>query len=299
MKKEDFNKYIDSIVPDAYMGNRLYAKVINGADKKRKKPRALKVVACFGAVVLFVSAICSYGMFYGNSGDVQTEQTTQGTAAAFSKPFVIVASAADYKSGLDVTQDRTMEINEKYPFGVYLKVVSTKALTQEQREAVLRQINDNLFAYCGSNEFSLARSCVVTADDFYLVECVRNEFRLTPTSNNIKSVNVKNSSPYGEIVYATNKPQFSPPVSGNNITVNGDEFDFAASGFYWSHTEEMKKMLAENINIPFSAFNDIITFTVEYNDGSKAVNVVELIFDSNGNAATVCKKSEFVKAGDK
>jgi len=56
----------------------------------------------------------------------------------------------------------------------------------------------------------------------------------------------------------------------------------------------MDKAFNENINTPFSTFNDTITFTVEYNDGSKAIGVVDLVFDNSGNAKVVCKNYDYV-----
>ena len=96
------------------------------------------------------------------------------------------------------------------------------------------------------------------------------------------------------MVYNINKPAFDAPKYGNDITITGEDFDFEESSFYWDHTEEMEKAFDENINTPFSTFNDTITFMVEYNDGSKAIGVVDLVFDDSGNATAVCKNYDYV-----
>ena len=96
------------------------------------------------------------------------------------------------------------------------------------------------------------------------------------------------------MVYNEHKPDFDAPEHGNDITINGADFDFEKSGFYWDHTIELEKAFEENINTPYSTFNDTITFTIEYNDGSKAIGVVELVFDDSGNATAVCKNYDYV-----
>ena len=88
-------------------------------------------------------------------------------------------------------------------------------------------------------------------------------------------------------------------MHGDDKTVNGEEFDPTTAGFYWDYTDKLISALEQNPNTPFSTFNDVITFTLEYTDGSKSVGVVELNFDTYGNAAAVCKKYENQKAGER
>ena len=100
---------------------------------------------------------------------------------------------------------------------------------------------------------------------------------------------VTNESEYGEMVFDPHKPSFNAPEHGHSITISGEDFDCTTSGFYWNTNEEAVKAIEQNINLPFSAFNDTITFTAEYIDGSKATAVVELNFDTSGDATAVCK----------
>ena len=96
------------------------------------------------------------------------------------------------------------------------------------------------------------------------------------------------------MVYNANQPSFDAPQHGNDFTIPAEEYNFDGGSFYWDFTEELKKAFDENINTPFSTFNDTITFTVEYTDGSKAIGVVDLVFDDDGNASAVCKNYDYV-----
>ena len=167
------------------------------------------------------------------------------------------------------------------------------------------ELDDIFNKYCAEKKFDTGKAELCVSKNIIMTVCTFNEFKLDlDDTENIKSINVKNTSKYGQMVYNTNKPTFNAPEHGNyinigwehgnNLSANGEDFDFEKSSFYWSHTEEMEKAFEENINTPYSTFNDTITFTVEYKDGSKAIGVVDLVFDDSGNATAVCKNYDYV-----
>lgn len=304
MKKDDFKKSIDNINPDAYMGNRLKAKITtNTVPVKRNRQVTLSIVSfCLAFAIIF-----GVGFISQPQTPAPQQNTTENTIPQNKtvNAFIMVASAANSESTETATVNKTLELNEEYPYEVYLKVRDIRGLSDAETFKIENELDDVFNKYCAEKKFDTGSAELCVKENIIMTICTFNEFKLDlDDTENIKSINVKNTSKYGQMVYNTNKPTFNAPEHGNfinigwehgnNLSANGEDFDFEKSSFYWSHTEEMEKAFEENINTPYSTFNDTITFTIEYNDGSKAIGVVELVFDDSGNATAVCKNYDYV-----
>ncbi len=311
MKKEDLKRSIDLINPDPYMKNRLKAKIALTPPSVGMGKRIAVGVTAF---CLTFAVVFGFGSFCKPNSPVDHENTPnkqentlnnqqespnsqQGTDASILESYLqmdafVMITLADADT---VANRNVLKQNEECPYEIYLKVKDTAQLSEQQKKAAERELRDEYYAYCAAKKFSRARGQIVTKDHFILAQSTFNQFQLDlKDTEKIQSVNVKNSSPYGQMVYHIDKPIFNAPKHGNDITVDGAEFDPQKSSFYWDHTEKMEKAFEENIHTPYSTFNDVITFTVEYMDGSKAVSVVELKFDQNGNATVVCKSYDYI-----
>lgn len=298
MKKEELVKYIDDIQPDLYMETKLKSKI---ADSKKSKVKPRTLISSVTALCIVAALVVGTG-FYGkvqNNADGGKDNTiVNGIVLDIMDAFIIVASAEDFKGEATVVT-KTLEVDEAYPYGVYFKTYDVNGMSETEKNSLLHKMNDELNSYADKEDFSFGRSSIVATDKLYMVICSVNEFRFVIQQDKIlKSINVKNTSPYGQMVFSSGKRDFSAPLHGDDITVNGEEFDPTTAGFYWDYTDEIISAFEENPNTPFSTFNDVITFTLEYTDGSKSVGIVELNFDTYGNAAAVCKKYESRKAGD-
>jgi len=304
MKKDDFKKSIDNINPDAYMGKRLKAKITtNTVPVKRNRQVTLSIVS----FCLAFAIILGVGFISQPQTPAPQQNTTENTIPQNKtvNAFIMVASAANSESTETATVNKTLELNEEYPYEVYLKVRDIRGLSDAETFKIENELDDVFNKYCAEKKFDTGSAELCVKENIIMTICTFNEFKLDlDDTENIKSINVKNTSKYGQMVYNTNKPTFNAPEHGNfinigwehgnNLSANGEDFDFEKSSFYWSHTEELEKAFEENINTPFSTFNDTITFTVEYKDGSKAIGVVDLVFDDNGNATAVCKNYDYV-----
>ena len=293
MKKDEFKKSIDNINPDAYMGNRIKAKINSNIPVRNNRRVTVSITAfCLAFAIMF-------GVTFLTAPTAPTEQTTTDSTVTQERivsPFIIVANAADVQNTEAGAENKALELNEEYPYEMFLKVKDTTNLSDEQKEEFVLDLAGDFEEYgFTGKEIDTVRAMVYGDKNVTVVEYAFNTFKLDlEDDENIKSVNVKNTSKYGQIVFDENKPVFDVPEHGNEVTINGEDFDFEKSSFYWQSTEEMEEAFFENINTPFSTFNDTITFTVEYNDGSKAIGVVDLIFDDGGNAKVVCRKYEYV-----
>ncbi len=293
MKKDEFKKSIDNINPDAYMGNRIKAKINSDLPVRNNRRVTVSITAfCLAFAIVF-------GVAFLTPPTAPTEQTTTDNSVAENvkiNPFIIVASAADAESSEAVPENKVLQLNEEYPYEVYLKV-KDRSLSEEEKSEIVINLADDFKEY-GFDKitFDTSRVMMCTDENITLIQYVFNDFKLDlENTENIKSINVKNTSKYGQVVHHYNLPKFGVVEHGNNITINATDYDLEKSSFYWDHTDEMEKAFNENINTPFSTFNDTITFTVEYNDGSKAIGVVDLVFDDSGNAKVVCKNYDYVE----
>ena len=207
----------------------------------------------------------------------------------------MVASAAETDSTEAVTENKVLELNEEYPYKMYLEIRDVNGLSDEEKYSMMIDSKDLFEKNLDNVDFYTGKLQTCKNENIVFVQYTFNDFKLDlENTENIKSINVKNTSKYGQMVHHYNLPKFGGPEHGNDITINSKDYDFEKSSFYWDHTEEMDKVFNENINTPFSTFNDTITFTVEYNDGSKAIGVVDLVFDDSGNAKVVCKNYDYV-----
>ena len=294
MKKDDFKKSIDNINPDTHMGNRLKAKITaNTVPVKRNRQVTLSIVSfCLAFAIIF-----GVGFLIPSKTPAPQQNSTENTVPQNKtvNAFIMVAGAANSESTETATVNKTLELNEEYPYEVYLKVRDIRNLSDDEISKIQNELDDVFNKYCAEKNFDVGRAVLCGSENIVMTICAFNEFKLDlEDTENIKSINVKNTSKYGQMVYDTNKPTYNAPEHGNDFTVDGKDFDFEKSSFYWSHTEELEKAFEENINTPYSTFNDTITFTVEYKDGSKAIGVVELVFDDSGNATAVCKNYDYV-----
>ncbi len=301
MKKDDFKKSIDNINPDAYMGNRLKAKITTvNIPVKRNKQVTLSITAfCLAFAIIF-----GVGFLVPSKTSKPQQNTTENTVPQNKtvNAFIMVASAANTENAENTestektTVIKALELNEEVcMYGVYLEVCGISGLSDLEIEKIENEFNDIFDEYCAKNNFDRGRAQISVQDNVILNLCLFDEFVLDLEDvENVKSINVKNTSRYSEMVHSYYKPGFYVPEHGNDFNVYTEDYGFEEYCFYWEHTEEMGKAFDENINTPFSTFNDTITFTVEYKDGSKAIGVVDLVFDDNGNATAVCKNYDYI-----
>ena len=291
MKKDELKKSIDNINPDAYMGNRIKAKITSDMPVRKNRRLTVSITAfCLAFAIIF-------GVAFLTPPTAPTSQTTTDSAVVEKRinPFIIVASAAEVQNTEVGAENKVLELNEEYPYKMYLEIRDVSGLSDEEKYSMMIDSKDLFEKKLDNVEFYTGKLQTCTNENIVFVQYTFNDFKLDLENiENVKSINVKNTSKYGQMVHQYNSPKFGGPEHGNDITINSKDYDFEKSSFYWDHTEEMEKVFNENINTPFSTFNDTITFTVEYNDGSKAIGVVDLVFDDGGNSKVVCKSYDYV-----
>ena len=206
MKKDELKKSIDNINPDAYMGNRIKAKINYNVPIKSNRRVTVSITAfCLAFAIIF-------GVAFLTPPTSPTSQTTTDSTVVEKRinPFIIVASAAEVQNTEVGTENKVLELNEEYPYEMFLKVQDVTNLSDEQKEEFVLDLAGDFEEYgFTGKEIDTARVMVYGDENVRVVEYAFNAFKLDlEDDENIKSVNVKNTSKYGQIVFDENKPVF-------------------------------------------------------------------------------------------
>ena len=141
MKKDDLKKSIDNINPDSYMGNRLKAKITtNTVPVKRNRQVTLSITAfCLAFAIIF-----GVGFISQPQTPAPQQNTTENTIPQNKtvNAFIMVASAANSESTETATVNKTLELNEEYPYEVYLKVRDVRGLSDAETSKIGNELED-------------------------------------------------------------------------------------------------------------------------------------------------------------
>lgn len=293
MRKNELKQSIDSITPDAYLKNRLKTKI---TAVKIPTKRSKQLALAFAAVCLTFALLFNVGLLsLPKAPDVGSESSDYLVWENKTVDAFLTVVSAKKVDGVAST-DTLLTLNEQAPYEVYLKVKDIRGCSDAEKSKIEQELQADFTAFCTKKQFDIGRKEVCTKENVIMALYALNAFQFNlPNPQAVQQINVKNTSKYGQMVYDVKEPSFCTPRHGNDLTINGAEFDFEKGSFYWTHTEEMEQVLNENPSTSFSSFNDTITFTVEYKDGGKAVGVVDLIFDDAGNAVATCTKYHYAE----
>ena len=188
MKKDDFKKSIDNINPDAYMGNRLKAKITtNTVPVKRNRQVTLSIVSfCLAFAIIF-----GVGFISQPQTPAPQQNTTENTIPQNKtvNAFIMVASAANTDSTETATINKTLELNEEYPYEVYLKVRDIRGLSDAETFKIENELDDVFNKYCAEKKFNTGSAELCVKENIIMTICTFNEFKLDlDDTENIKSI---------------------------------------------------------------------------------------------------------------
>ncbi len=299
MNKEDLKKSIDIIEPDPYMETRLKAKSI---PKKTRSGVYGKTAA--GAIVLCLVLAVMFG-FYPSSPTIapttSESKTSSRPAPKQINPFIMVAGAAE--SEKSAKEYRTLKLNETFPFAYKISFIDVRGMSESERKEAVVKANEMLTDIAESTKvepLDYGIGCVRGGfENIIFIETLANSIKLNLTDKeNIKSINVKNSSEWGYVEYydwrlieeeqEKGKTIWIP--HGNDITITAEQYHQDSGGFHWKNSDKLDNAINDNPDMPLSTFKDTITFTVEYNNGSMEIGVIDVTFDDEGNGAFTLKE---------
>lgn len=291
MKKVDIKNAVDLIQPDPYMETRLKAKSIPVKTRSR----------ILGKVVAGAIALCLiFAMVFGlNLPTSTTAPTTEGQSQTIQQnqvkinPFIMVASAMETE-----TEFKTLNFNDAFPFAYKISLIDVRGMNKSDREKIYLNERDTAIDY--SEAVGNSRVTVRGAgENVILTEYYANYIKLDLKNiENVKSINAKTSTKWGQIEYydtklietEIEKGNTTPIPHGQEITISAEQYHNDCEGFSWKNTAEMTQAIDENPDASLSMYSDTITFTVEYKDGSKEIGIIDVVFDDEGNGSFISRE---------
>lgn len=291
MKKEDIKNAVDLIQPDPYMETRLKAKSIPVKTRSRilGKVTAGAIALCLIFAMVFGLNLPTSTTTPNAEGQSQTIQQNQVKI----NPFIMVASAIETEA-----EFKTLNLNDAFPFAYKISLIDVRGMNKSDREKIYLNERDSAIDY--SEAVGNSRVTVRGAgENVILTEYYANYIKLDLKNiENVKSINAKTSTKWGQIEYydtklietEIEKGNTTPIPHGQEITISAEQYHNDCEGFSWKNTAEMTQAIDENPDTPLSMYSDTITFTVEYKDGSKEIGIIDVVFDDEGNGSFISRE---------
>lgn len=298
MNKEDIKNAIDLIEPDPYMETRLKAKSI---PKKKRSGVFSKAVSGILALGLIFAI-----MFGFNQPSSTLSPITEGKTETCQEnirqinPFIMIASAMESENDTTEKKYNPLALNEAFPFVYKLSVIDTRAMSESEKQKEIKRLSkifESTVINESSGRFESAYGVLRGGfENIIFTEVMFNKIILDIKEENLKLINVKNSSEWGYIEYdapinweEAEKNGMITILHGKDLTVTAENYN-SSNGFIWRNSDKLDNAINDNPDILLSTFKDTITFTVEYIDGTKEVGVIDVTFDDDGNGTFTLKE---------
>ncbi len=284
MNKNSLKIVFDEIKSDVHSENRLKYKVKSGVLSKKTNKNAEKIALSLTALCTVIAIIFSIGIFKifapnGNSSAKKTIATGNLT---------IMKSSYNSDSEKIFTP---LEHNKKSEFKTFLFVKITKNLSAKEKNKEIKKLNnqtDEILAQKPANWNYTHCTRLTFKENAILSTCSLNAIKLDiKDSENLKEISIENKSLYGSCILIEKSPRFDK-APASPITLEAEKYDIKSPEFYYSlNLEKIYELYTENINTPFSTFNDEITFTVKYKSGEICKSKISLTFNENGTTDVI------------
>ncbi len=274
--------------------------------KRQKKQRTMRIAV--PAVCCCVAVAIGAGMWQGGllrkpspsiapptSSTVSEEKTDAGSAAPF-----IVLYAEKAKAG---TEETLLQADEEYPYRIYFDMVSTKGLSQAQKDALFKDCvaKAKQYTYKYTNK-SGGHSVHATEDECIVTVAFTDLFRVKlDSSKDFKQMRVYNTATHGQVeVHGTSRHEsgrLEVMPHGQDVVVTKEMAERMGGytyleknilSFAWEPTADSTKLLDGKDRLDYTAFNDTIHVEIDYMDGTKSTASVKLVFDETGEATVIC-----------
>lgn len=273
-------------------------------NRKKVMKRVITPICCFCLVAIF-----GIGLWQGDFFKTTPPITLDDSTIIGEKDWIDDANVKKHKSVILLSsvnknvQVKNIELQEEIelPLQYNIEVTDIRNLGQNEIESIVNKKKEQLRNQLEEvgieeNHSGVSRGTVDVRENVIITSSAIGTFLIkTDDYNKIKSINVKNSSEFGqvEVVLLSNSIDIKDRFPhGTNITIDGDLCTKFMSDMQqekghfeinWRHSLKVKEQINENPNIDLSEFNDSMVITIEYSDGSIEVTEIDIKFNKDGS----------------
>lgn len=303
MKRENISKVIGNINDKHISEAENYTSPVKRYSIKSFFIKA-PVAAC-----LILCLLVGIGLWQGDFFKSNPPITLDDSTVIGEKDWIDDANVEKHKSVVLLSsvskkiQTNNIELNKeiKLPLQYNIEVTDIRNLNQNEIENIVNKKKEQLrvqFAEMGieENQSGISRGSVDVRENAIITSSAVGVFLIkTDDYDKIKSINVKNNSEFGQVEFVLLSDSIDIKdrfPHGSNISIDGDlcskfmsdiQQEKAHFEINWRHSLKVKEEINQNPNINLSTFNDSMTITIEYSDGSIEVTNIEIIFNQDGS----------------
>ena len=273
-------------------------------NRRKVMKRAIMPICCF-----CLAALLGIGLWQGDFFNSKPPITLDDSTIIGEKDTIDDANVKKHKSVILLSstnkniQAKNIELQKEIelPLQYNIEITDIRNLEQNEIEIIVNKKKEQLrkqLAEVGieENDSGVSHGAVDVRENVIITSSAIGTFLIESEDySKIKSINVKNSSEFGqvELVLLSNSIDIKDRFPhGTNITIDGDicskfmrdmQQEKGHFEINWRHSLKVKEQINENPNIDLSEFNDSMVITIEYSDGSIEVTEIDIKFNKDGS----------------
>lgn len=302
--KNEYKRIFDKVEPKAELENRVL-----DLDKANKRitfaPR--KVAALVLAAALMIAG-STFGVYQLSIKPIEPKAIISTTEKVLdtNNRFTIVAYAQDNENSVKTL---SKELSTQLEYQIIREDISGKS--EEEIEQIKEEIKQKYNDGQQEQSYNTFRRQIQRLDHALIGRMAIDYFDINVDKpEEVKKVSVSNESDYGELcihaidevfdddgnVVVDSPRDFANEfIRGRNVSLSGERFEkckrleaIEANGegnlfsVNWEMSDALWQAIDKNIDMDLSTISDVVTFTVEYKDGSEASSKVQINFSKEG-----------------
>ncbi len=275
-------------------------------EKRNRRKIAKRVVAPIFAVCLV--SILGIGLWKGNFLKTTPPTELDDSTIIGEKDWIDDTNKEKFKSIILLSsvnkniQQKNIVLQKEIelPLQYNIEVTDIRNLGQNEIESIVNKKKaqlSNQLSEMGieENPSGVSRGSVDVRENVIITSLAIGTFLIKADDySQIKSINVKNSSEFGQVEFVLLSNSIDLKDSfphGTNITIDGEicanimkdmQQEKGHFEINWRHSLKVKEEINNNPNIDLSSFFDSMTITIEYKDGSTEVTNIDINFNKDG-----------------
>lgn len=284
--RENYKNTFSQIHPSYESVERVMKMTKNNNKKRIRFAPALAVVACLA----IICSVIAKGAVSTPMAPIDNDTTQSSTNSVISKMTdcnILVAYAGEG----DTVETKPLELDVATPLKISVKITDIRGKSEKEIEALVEKLR-NETETVSENEFKSLHYSNERLENILLSNIVFDYFAIEVKDPEvIDSIEMKCNTDYWKLTYRNSSDELIESFThGTDLKVDGDELKKIMDKYEYDglfeinidHSYELCSVIDKNPDIDMSAFDDTLTFAINYKDGTKAQSNINIGFDQNG-----------------